>query len=460
MTIPKRRTAAGPLHALMTFGVLGEETDARLLELYRSRRPGGDEAFRILLERHGAMVHSVCRSLVRDTSEADDAFQAVFVVLVRHAEGVRKAESLGPWLHGVAIRVARRARRRSRSRASRLRVVDPANLDRVVGRAGAPDHSAMIHAEIDRLPDRDRRPLVLCGLEGLSYEQAARTLGVSEPTLRGRLHRARKRLEARLKKQDVAVPTSLVPAAPPALLVETVLAQAAGVSLAAIPVPVSSLAKGAILAMTLSSLKPIVFSSLATLGLVGSVVLAQQAGPSSAESHQQAPASKPEEGRKSPPVSTPKPPRLLTPEEREARNKLIQAALENPIDLDFPEGIDLEDLLKHVKKVTSSADDDGIPFYVNPVGLGVTQQTMSSVRMTLISKEKPLGEALKGYLGTLNLGYVIKDGYVLIDSRAATAEARIDVLEAKLDALIKRLDAAPFRPSIIEPTPEGLIRKF
>src|SRR6478609_5970023 len=103
MTTPARQSPTGPLKTLLTLGVIGEETDARLLDLYRGRRTGAEEAFRILVERHGPMVLAVCRSLVADPAEADDAFQAVFLVLIRRAGSIRKGDSLGPWLHGVAV---------------------------------------------------------------------------------------------------------------------------------------------------------------------------------------------------------------------------------------------------------------------------------------------------------------------------------------------------------------------
>lgn len=435
MTTPARRTAAGPLTTLMTLGVVGEESDARLLDAYRSGRPGGDDAFRLLVERHGPTVLAVCRGVVPDAAEADDAFQAVFLVLVRHAGAIRKAESLGPWLHGVALRVARKARRRALARSSKLRIVAPEAL----AHAAAPaDRSDLIHAEIDRLPDRERRPLILCTLEGLSYEQAARALGISESTLRGRLHRARKRLEARLKAEGVDAPRSFVPPAPPAALLEAAVARATAAS--PVPASISTLAKGALLAMSLSSWKPAVFSSLATLGVVGAAALAQQAGPE--KGGEAPPAVRAEEPKAEPPA----PPKRPTEEEIEAKNVAIRALLTAPCPVDAAdqpdENIELEQLLKRIKEATTTPDWPGIPIHVSPYGLSIADKHLRSSGL-FQPKGRSLGEALREYLALLGLGYAVDWGFLNIDSHASAADRRIDVVERKLDALIKKLESAP-----------------
>ena len=441
MTIPAKSTAAGPLTALLKLGVVGEASDARLLEIYRDRRPGAEEAFRILVERHGPMVRAVCRSLVTEPHDADDAFQAVFLVLVRKAGAIRRADSLGPWLHGVALRVARAARRRSLARSSRLRVLDPADFA-IVDREPSADQTGPIHDEIGRLPDRYRRPLVLCGLEGLSYDQAARALGISEPSLRGRLHRARKRLEERLKAQGVSVPWIFIPSPPPAALLEAVVMRSAGLADAAAPGTVLNLAKGAILAMAFSSWKLIAFSSLATLGVVGSFVMAQQdpgaAAPRLPPKETPVPASAPEPSRTDPARSE-RPPRLPTEEELEAGNNAIRAALAVPPSFEFPNGVSLEDLLKRIRLSTAKGDSPGIPIYVDPTGLSVAEKDMS-VMAPFKPQGRPLGEALKEYLAAFNLGYSVQDGFMMVDSRAAAADRRIDVLEKKFDALTKLIE--------------------
>lgn len=445
MTTPARRTAAGPLKALMTLGVVGEESDARLLDIYRSGRPGADEAFRVLVERHGPTVHAVCRGVVPDPAEADDAFQAVFLVLVRRAGAIRRSESLGPWLHGVALRVARKARRRALARSARLRLVAPEAL---AASASAPsDRSDLIHAEIDRLPDRDRRPLVLCALEGLSYEQAARVLGVSESTLRGRLHRARKRLEVRLKAEGLDAPRSLIPPAPPAALLEAAIARASAAS--PVPASISSLAKGAILAMSLSSWKPAVFSSLATLGVVGAAALGQQAGPGS-EKGGEDPSAAPRgvESRRIPDDreeakrAEEKHQAQVAAQRASQREATIQAVLAAPCPFDYPDGVGLDELQRRVERLITGDASLIFPTYVDPVGLSNAARDMSS-RVRIRADGRPLGEALRESLANLGLAYAVDRGALMIDSQAGAANRRIDALEKKLDALIERLEAAP-----------------
>jgi len=194
-----------PLAALFNAGVLGTKTDGELLDRFRTDRgAAGQEAFRILVERHGPMVLGLCRSLVKDSHEAEDAFQATFLVLVRKADSIRRRDTIGPWLHGVAARVARRSFNRSVRRQKRE---VPYLVDMPSADSSAPERPPIEHVvqeEIARLPESFRAPVVLCCLRGLSYDLAARQLGLSEPTLRGRLHRARKQLAARLRAQGIA----------------------------------------------------------------------------------------------------------------------------------------------------------------------------------------------------------------------------------------------------------------
>ena len=182
---------------------VASQPDVRLLERFVAT---GDEAsFEALVARHGPMVLSVCRSLLKDEHEAEDAFQATFLILARKAGSVRVESTLGGWLYRVAYRVAAQAhidadRRRARERkagATAALAVDPERA--------SPWRDALptLHEEIDRLPERHRAPVVLCYLEGLTYEQAARQLHWTEPTLRSRLSKARARLKTRLTRRGV-----------------------------------------------------------------------------------------------------------------------------------------------------------------------------------------------------------------------------------------------------------------
>jgi len=443
MTMRRSQASHDPLGLLLAHGSLAGAGDARLLELYRSGRAGGDEAFRVLVERHARMVLGVCRSVVRDPAEADDAFQAVFLVLARRAHAIRRSESLGPWLHGVALRVSRRARRSAARRDARCQAVDPAKLVAVPSPAPRPDPSGIVHAELDRLPARYREPLVLCVLEGLSYEEAARTLGLTEPALRGRLFRGRRRLEARLRKQGINA-LALIPCdGPSPSLVQSVVARA--VAGTAAPVSVSNLAKGTLIAMSLSIWKPLALGTLASLGVVATAVLAQQSGGASpaASARQAEPASgsqKPAPKGSQNPAPKSEVPRLPTPEEIEASNTAIRNILARPVDLDFDQ-ISLEDLLKHIRKLTTTPGYPGVPIYVDPLGLSVTGRAMGDSAF-IHSKGRPLGEGLSEFLAMFDLGYAVHDGFVMVHSRAAAADRKIDAVEAKLDRLIEALEKA------------------
>jgi RNA polymerase sigma factor (sigma-70 family) len=186
-------------------------SDGQLLEAFLARREGA--AFEALLRRHGPMVLGVCRRVLGDRHDAEDAFQATFLVLVRKAAGLRSRELVGNWLYGVAYRTAMKARamnakRRSREkeaagRARPARFPDGANeelLERLDG-------------ELSRLPDKYRVPVVLCELEGRGRKEVARALGLPEGTLSWRLAQAKKVLARRLARPGAALPGVAVTAA-------------------------------------------------------------------------------------------------------------------------------------------------------------------------------------------------------------------------------------------------------
>ena len=187
------------------------------LDLLDRARLGSGEAaeraFALLVERHGPMVLRTCRGMLGDLDSARDAFQETFVVLARRAGTIRARDTLGPWLHRVAVHVAKRqrdaeARRRRHERrhaeVSPSRTEPPPTLP--------DDTAAMLHSEIARLPERLRAPLVLCDLEGLSIEQAADRLGHPAGTIKSRRSRARDRLRGRLIGRGLAPAAALAAA--------------------------------------------------------------------------------------------------------------------------------------------------------------------------------------------------------------------------------------------------------
>src|SRR5579883_3508355 len=165
-------------------GDVGPRSDADLLD--RFARTGDEAAFELLLWRHARLVMGVCRRTLRDEHLAEDTFQATFLILARKAGSVRRSGSVAGWLHRVARRVAARAAVRRAMSVSRegLLATDPE--DRRPGELPG-ELRAVLDAEVNRLPDRFRLPVVLCYLDGRSTEEAARILGVPRGTVLSRL---------------------------------------------------------------------------------------------------------------------------------------------------------------------------------------------------------------------------------------------------------------------------------
>ncbi|WP_422924006.1 sigma-70 family RNA polymerase sigma factor [Singulisphaera sp. PoT] len=200
---------------LWSDGAVAGYSDAQLLERFVASHDAS--AFEALVARHGPMVLSACRGVLKDPNDAEDAFQAAFLILVKKSGSLRGPVALGPWLHQVAFRVALRAnasaaRRRDCERkagllAGSLPVASPA-VD------PATDESMRaLHEEIARLPEKFQRPLILCDLEHVSQALAAGELRVSERTLQRRLREARTRLKARLTRRGLVCEEGMLAAA-------------------------------------------------------------------------------------------------------------------------------------------------------------------------------------------------------------------------------------------------------
>jgi RNA polymerase sigma factor (sigma-70 family) len=251
-------------------------SDAELLDRFASRTDEASEAaFEELVIRHGPMVLRVCRSVLGGADDAEDAFQATFLVLANRAGTIRRRASLASWLFGVAQRVSRRVKRgNARTRGLIERLAERRPL-RAAPAEAEPDWE-VLHAEIEGLPERLRAPLVLCYLEGQTSGAAARRLGLPEPTVRGRLARARERLRKRLAGRGLTVMPAPVqvagsvaqtPAAVPENLVQSTiriaLGFASGNAAAALAV-----ARGVLNAMLWNQLK---VATVAVLLVVGSL---------------------------------------------------------------------------------------------------------------------------------------------------------------------------------------------
>jgi RNA polymerase sigma factor (sigma-70 family) len=199
------RSVVRELQTLFSAGTACGLTDSELLERFVRRKGEASEcAFAGLVERHGPMVLRVCRQILRDSHDAEDAFQAAFLVLARRAGSLRPGTTLAPWLHEVTLRTASRLRARLAHRR-RLEGAAAATASRVAYESPLePDVSEVLHAELGRLPAQYRVPLILCYLEGMTSEQAARHLGWAAGTVRSRLTRGRERLRVRLIRRGLA----------------------------------------------------------------------------------------------------------------------------------------------------------------------------------------------------------------------------------------------------------------
>src|SRR5437660_2354589 len=176
--------------------------DMDLLELFR--RQNNEAAFAELVRRHGPLVLGVCGRVLHNAHDADDVFQATFLVLARKADSIRKQGSLPSWLHGVAYRLALKCRagtqRRRRQERPFLDYEGSTGND-----AYRREVQAVLDEELQRLPEQQRAPLLLCYAEGKSQHEAARDLGWSRGTLKRRLERGRQILRDRLTRRGVTM---------------------------------------------------------------------------------------------------------------------------------------------------------------------------------------------------------------------------------------------------------------
>jgi RNA polymerase sigma factor (sigma-70 family) len=236
----------------------GGLSDPELLARWLDRRD--EAAFEVLLWRHGPMVLGVCRRVLRHAGDAEDAFQATFLILARKAATIGRREALAGWLYRVAHRVALHARARGSKRPATM----PLGLaEQVVAQPEDPTSSDLrpvLDEEIARLPEKYRLPVVLCYLEGETTDEAARQLGWPRGTVATRLAAARERLRARLAHRGVTLAVALAPPALSRSAVQSAVAHAGG----SIPARVAALADGALRPLLLARLRTVAVLLLAT----------------------------------------------------------------------------------------------------------------------------------------------------------------------------------------------------
>jgi RNA polymerase sigma-70 factor (ECF subfamily) len=251
-------------------------SDGRLLERFiTSPGPAGEAAFGALVRRHGPLVLGVCRGVLRDDHDADDAFQATFLVLARRAATVRDRDRLAAWLGRTARRIALRARK---ARADR-RAVDGPSVDSRVQDGESPaaalvtfETAALVRAVVDRLPESDRLLMRLTYWQGKSYEEAADATSRPIGTVRSRLARARERLRERLARHGLASPALAIRPSD-ALIARTVRAgaQYAVANKATVPAAVAALVEGE---FTMTMTTTFFWKSITAAALIGGTMTA------------------------------------------------------------------------------------------------------------------------------------------------------------------------------------------
>lgn len=205
-------------------GMTSKETvethgDAELLQRFIQNQD--QAAMEAIVRRHGPLVMGLCRSILWNEHDAADAFQATFLVLLKKARAVGKPASLASWLHGVACRVAKRARMQSLRQQTRPDASIELKATSPIAEAASQEAVGLIHDEIRSLPERFRLPVILCCLEGETLETVAARLGWTAGSVRGRLERGREMLRMRLARRGVALTATMLAA----LLAQQAMAQ-------------------------------------------------------------------------------------------------------------------------------------------------------------------------------------------------------------------------------------------
>ncbi len=295
--MPQASTSPALRYIRRLMGVchLAQVTDRQLLQRFLSDRD--EDAFAALMERHGHLVFKVCRLVLGHQQDAEDAFQATFLVLARHAGSIRQAETVGSWLYRVAYRVAAKAGAQMVKRRTHERRIGTKVQTEPDAELAWQELQAVLNQELNRLPEKYRAPFVLCCLEGKSGSEVAQQLGWKEGTVSGRLAEARKRLQQRLSRRGVilsaalcgmAVSQKATAAVPPAVVQSTLkaiprFAQGKGVGSGVVSARVVALAQGVTKAMFVAKLKIATLLLLAiggvgiTTGMIYQGVLGQEA---------------------------------------------------------------------------------------------------------------------------------------------------------------------------------------
>jgi RNA polymerase sigma factor (sigma-70 family) len=268
------------IHRLFVDGTVAGLPDGQLLDQFLAR--GDESAFAALVERHGPMVLGTCRAVLRNPDDAEDAFQATFLVLVCKARSIRGRDALGGWLHQVAHRIAIQAGAEAARKRHRERLLGPLTVTDDHTPESDEEWRAVLHEEVARLSDKYRLPLLLCDLEGKTHAQAAGELKCGEATVRRRLSGARDLLRRRLIRRGVtfsvgALSTSLnrsAVAKVPLGWVEATVKAAGSMSSTAARIAVGEVVSSSAAELARKSLRIMLFSQLKTGAAVGIFLIA------------------------------------------------------------------------------------------------------------------------------------------------------------------------------------------
>jgi RNA polymerase sigma factor (sigma-70 family) len=442
-------------------------TDGQLLELFVTLRDGA--AFEALVRRHGPMVLGVCRRVTRHWQDAEDAFQAAFLVLAKKAGSVTPPGRVGNWLYGVAYRTALKARAQAVRRATRERPVEEVP-EPMAEPPGWNDLAPLLDAELNRLPALYRLPVVLCDLEDRPRTEVARQLGIPEGTLSSRLTAARRKLAARLTRRGFTVSAAALASTlaagaaadaevPRALLGATVrggLLVAAGQALGgAIPASVAVLAGHTLRALAVGRLTvAVVLTALVAAAAAVGITVATSGKPTSASPPAQAVAAPPPVD----PRSVPGPTGLRTQVERtewvlsavHAERRVVSltdrpdlprenglAVVNGPKGLG-PAGVALDDL---TVAADATVQLDGRPAALSDlrpdmrVGLRLAVDRLVATRVEARSPKPPpvacVIAAVDPVRGTLAVTVTGTD--VRMDELVLTPETRIDVVRLRAE---------------------------
>jgi RNA polymerase sigma factor (sigma-70 family) len=249
-----------------------DATDLQLLQCYAATKQ--DEAFTTLVRRHGAMVLGVCRRVLGNNCDADDAFQATFLVLARKAGSVPWRESIGNWLYGVAYRIASKQRGERARRSGHERAAGARRSEATTENPAALELQQVLDEELARMPEKFRMPLLLCCLQDQTLDEAGQQLGWSFATVKGRLQRGRDALRHRLRGRGVTLSagvlaTILAPSVVQAVPLHLLNSTCQSAATRTMTAPVAALVKGAMQAMFWMKMKTatMVLTAICAIGV-------------------------------------------------------------------------------------------------------------------------------------------------------------------------------------------------